>query len=242
MKYLYYIAGILLVFSVLVAFWLLDTKVEISEPCIVVNDRIITKFEYKELLPSKPYYMTEDQYIDSIITKQLLIQEAVRQDINKEESFRQSVEDYYEQSLIKILLDRKLNSITVDVTNKEIERYKSFSQSRVYISKLLYKTLAEALAEKNFTLQKIESGFMDISDDLKFIIFNLEKGQSSEPFVSDTGVVVYRLEDMEPMDTKKIWDLDLERVSLFIQEEKKELLMEEWSKKLKKNAEIWRKK
>ncbi len=125
MKYLYYIVGILAVFSGLVAFWLLDTNVEFSEPAIVVNDRIITESEYKELLPSKPYYMTENQYIDSIITKQLLIQEAVRQNINKEESFRKSVENFYEQSLIKILLDRKQNALAVDATDEQIEEYNS---------------------------------------------------------------------------------------------------------------------
>lgn len=242
MKYLYYIAGILIVFSGLVAYGLLDTKVKISEPAIVVNDRIITQIEYKELLKFQPYYMTEDQYIDSIITKQLLIQEAVKQDINKEESFRKSVENYYEQSLIKIMLDRKLNSLKVDVTEDDLRRYHSFSQSKVYISKLRYQTLAEAAAGKNPAVQKIDAGFPDISDELKFIVFNLEKGQSSAPIVSNTGVVVYRLEDIKPMASKKIGEVDLERTTRFIQDKKKEALMDEWSKMLKENAEIWRKK
>ncbi len=239
MKYLYYIAGILVVFSILAAFWLMDTKVEISEPAIVVNDRIITESEYKELLPSKPYYMTEDQYLDSIITKQLLIQEAVRQDINKEESFRKSVENFYEQSLIKILLDRKQNALAVDVTDEEIEEYKSFSQAKIYISKLMYQTMEEALAGNNVTLQKIESDFIDISDDLKFIVLNLEKGQSSPPLVSNTGVVVYRLENIKHMDTQKIKEVDLEKISFFIRDKKKEALMDEWTQKLEEKADTW---
>lgn len=247
MKYLYYIAGILVVFSILAIYGLVDTRVEISKPAIVVNDRIITELEYKDLLPSKPYYMTEDQYIDSIITKQLLIQEAVSQEINKEESFRASVESFYEQSLIKILLDRKLNSLAVDVTDEEIEKYQEFSQSQVHISKLMYETLDEALAGKDFTIQKIESDFIDISDDLKFIVLHLEKGQSSQPQISnsgmpDSGAVVYRLEDIKHMNAGKIKEIDIERVSRFIQDKKKEVLMDEWTKNLKENSEIWRKK
>ena len=242
MKYLYYIAGILVVFSMLAAYGLMGTRVEISKPTIVVNDRIITEFEFKEMLPSKPYYMTKDQYIDSIITRQLLIQEAVSQEINKEESFRKSVESFYEQSLIKILLDRKSDSLAVDVTDREIEKYQELSHSKIYISKLLYPTLDEALAGKNFTLQKIESDFIDISDNLKFIILDLEKGQSSAPRVSNSGVVVYRLEDIESRETEKIQEADLERISLFIQDKKKEALMDEWTKNLKENSEIWRKK
>jgi hypothetical protein len=242
MKYLYYIAGILVLFSMLAVYGLQDTRMEISKPAIVVNDRIITESEYKALLPFKPYYMTEDQYMDSIITKQLLIQEAVKQDINEEESFRRSVENYYEQSLIKLLLDRQLNSLKVDVSEEEIKRYQFFSQSKVYISKRKYPTLDEALAEKNPILQKIATSFMNISDDLKFIVSTLEKGQSSEPFVSNTGVIVYKLDDIKPMEIGKVQELDMERISLFIQDKKKEVLMEKWSKNLKENAEIWRQK
>ncbi|OQY52994.1 MAG: hypothetical protein B6230_01505 [Desulfobacteraceae bacterium 4572_89] len=247
MKYLYYIAGILVVFSILAAYGLMGTRVKISKPSIVVNDRIITEFEFKEMLVSKPYYMTKDQYIDSIITRQLLIQEAVSQEINKEESFRKSIESFYEQSLIKILLDRKSDSLAVDVTDREMEKYQKFSQSRVYVSKLVYKTLDEALAGKNFTLQKIESDFIDISDYLKAIILSLEKGESSQPLKSNSGmpdssVVVYRLDDVKQLDTGKIKEIDMERVSLFIRDKKKEALMDEWTKTLKKKAEIWRKK
>lgn len=242
MKYLYYIAGILIVFSMLAVYGLLDTRVEISKPAIVVNDRIITESEFKALLPSKPYYMTDDQYMDSIITKQLLVQEAIRQDINKEESFRKSVETYYEQSLIKILLDRKLNSLKVDVSEEEIKRYQFFSQNKVHISKFIYSGLAEALAGENPIVQKIATGFMNISDDLKFIVSNLEKGQSSEPFVSNSGVIVYKLDDITPMDIGKVQELDIEKISLFIEDKKKEVLMEKWSKRLKENAEIWRQK
>jgi parvulin-like peptidyl-prolyl isomerase len=242
MKYLYYIAGILVVFSMLAVYGLQDTRVEISKPVIVVNDRIITESEFKMLLPSKPYYMTEDQFIDSIITKQLLIQEAVAQKINKDESFRTSVENYYEQSLIKLLLDRQLTTLSVNVTDKEIERYQALSQSKIHVSKLRYQTLADAIAGKNHTVQKIESDFMDISDDLKFIVFTLEEGQSSEPFVTNAGVMVYRLEEKKELDTKTISEIDREKISLFIQDKKKEVLMDEWSKKLKENADIWRQK
>jgi parvulin-like peptidyl-prolyl isomerase len=242
MKYLYYIAGILVVFSMLAVYGLQDTRVEISKPAIVVNDRIITESEFNALLPSKPYYMTEDQFIDSIITKQLLIQEAVKQDINQDESFRKSVENFYEQSLIKLLLDRQLTTLAVDVTPEEIERYLFLSQSSIHVSKLRYKTLADAVAGKDPISQKIESEFMDISDDLKFIVFTLEKGQSSAPFITNAGVMVYRLDEITPLATGKISELDMDKVSLFIQDKKKEVLMDEWSKKLKDNAEIWRQK
>ncbi len=241
MKYLYYIAGILIVFSGLAIYGLVDTRVEISKPVIVVNDRIITEAEFKTLLLSKPYYMDEDQYKDSLITQQLLIQAAVSQEINKEESFRKSVQNFYEQSLIKILLDRQLASLTAEASPEELEKYQQLSRSKVHISKLLYPTLDDALAGQNPTPHKIDSRFDEISDDLKFIVLNLEKGGSSAPRVSDIGAVVYKLEEIEPAPASgEIEELDLTAVSLFIQDRKKEALMEEWTLKLKETAEIWR--
>src|SRR3989339_695076 len=126
MKYIYYILVIMIVFSGLAAYGLFDTRVEISKPFLSINDRIISEAEFESALKRKPSYMSREQFAESLIDKQLLIQEAVRMKINKEENFRSAVEIFYEQSLIKILLDRKLDSLVVDVTDAEMEKYEEF--------------------------------------------------------------------------------------------------------------------
>jgi len=246
MKYIYYIVVIMIIFSGLAVYGLLDTRVEISEPLLSINDRIISEKEFEKMSLRKPSYMSREQFVESVIEKQILIQEALKMDINKEESFRSSVENFYEQSLIKILLDRKLSSLVVDVTNDEIAKYETFIQNKVFLTKKTYPSLKDAHEKTNETVQKLEIDFINLSDDLKFIVLTLEKGESSKPKAMDMeGIVAYTLDDMqkkEKSETNVIEAFDIKKVSLFIQDKKKERLLDEWTDKIRESAEIWRKK
>lgn len=243
MKYIYYIIAIMVVFSGMAAYGLFDGRLEISEPFLSINDRIISEDEFEKILPGKPSYMTREQFIESVIDKQLLIQEAVRSDINKEETFRLSVENFYEQSLIKILLDRKLDSLVVDVTDDEMEKYRTFIQNKLFITKMIYPSLKDAQEKTNEKVEKIEEDFIDLSDDLKFIVLNLDIGQSSKPRSSDFGVFVYRLDKIQNQEkSEEVEKFDTKQVSLYIQDKKKEQLLDEWIDNIRESAEIWRKK
>ena len=242
MKYIYYIIAIMIVFSGLAAYGLFDTRVEISEPVLSINDRIISKDEFEKMLERKPSHISREKFIDSVIDKQLLIQEAIKMKINKEESFRRSVENFYEQSLIKILLDRKMDSLVVDVTNDEIAKYETLMQNKIFLTKMIYPDLKDAQKNTHETIEKIEADFIDMSDDLKFIVLNLNVGESSKPRSTDSGVFVYRLDDIQKKkDSNKTEAFDIKRVSLFIQDKKKEQLLDEWIDKIRETAEIWRK-
>ena len=242
MKYIYYIIVIMIIFSGLAAYGVFDTRVEISKPFLSINDRIISEDEFKNMLVRKPSYMDQEQFIESVIEKQLLIQEAIKMDINKEESFRRSVENFYEQSLIKILLDRKLDSLKVDVTDDEIAKYKAFVQNKLFITKMGYPSMKDEQDKTNETIEKFETVFLDLSDNLKFIVLNLNIGESSKPKVTDFGVFVYRLDKIqEKEEPDKIQEFDIKRVSLYIQDKKKERLLDEWSGTIRETAEIWRK-
>lgn len=247
MRFIYYIIAIMVIFSGLVAYGLLDTKVQISKPFLSINDRMISEDQFKDMLAFKPPYMNEDQFIESIIEKQLLIQEAIKMDINKEKSFRLSVENFYEQSLIKILLDRKLDSLQVDVTEEEIEKYKAYMQNRLFLTKMVYPSMKDAQNKTNGTIEKIESGFLDLSDDLKFTVMQLNIGEFSKPMANDLTandfqVYIYRLDEIQKIDDPdKIQEVDIEYVSLYLKDKKKEQLLDEWSREIRKSAEIWRK-
>jgi len=245
MKYIYYILVIMIVFSGLAVYGLFDTRVDISKPYLSINDRIISEAEFESALKRKPSYMSREQFAESMIDKQLLIQEAIRMKINKEESFRSSVENFYEQSLIKILLDRKLDSLVVDVTNEEMKKYEELTQTKIFLTKIMYPTLKDMQEKTNETVQDLESNFVDLSDDLKFSLLSLEKGESSRPKKKGMeGVLVYRLKDIQKIETpesQKPKEFDIKKVSLFIQDKKKAQLLDEWTDSIRESAEIWRK-
>ena len=140
----------MIVFSGLAAYGLFDTRVEISKPFLSINDRIISEDEFKKMLHAKTsHVMSREQFIESVIDRQILIQEAIKMDMNKKESFRRSVENFYEQSLIKILLDRKWDSLVVDVTNDEIAKYETLIQSRLFFTKMIDPNLKDAQKRTN---------------------------------------------------------------------------------------------
>lgn len=245
MKYIYYVIAVMVVFSGLAAYGLFDNaRLEISQPLITVNDRIISENEFEKMLARKPSYMTREQFMDSVIEKQLLIQQAVKMGINKEENFRQSVENFYEQSLIKILLDRKLDSIIVDVSSDEIEKYRIYSAYTFEITKSIFPTLADFQNKTHGTIEKIEQDFINLSDDLKFTVMHLAQGETSRPQSGRFGVAVYTLDSMKKNENAAdaiTQDFDIKKVSLYIQDKKKEQVMDEWMDQIRKSAEIWRK-
>jgi hypothetical protein len=236
----------MLVFSGLAVYGLVDdTRIDISEPFISVNDRIISKTEFEKMTRRKPDYMTREQFIESVIDQQLMIQEAIRMDIHKEESFREAVENFYEQSLIKILLDRKMDALTVNVTENEIEKYRKWTGYTLFLTKFIYPGMKDALEKTSGTVQKITADFTALPDDLKFTVLSLEKGAVSQPKdMGMQGVVIYRLDDKKPVksnDTLQKETFDARQIQRFLQNMKKEQLLDEWTRNIRQSADIWRK-
>ncbi len=98
----------------------------------------------------------------------------------------------------------------------------------------------DAKAGRNGTPKEMASDFMDISEDLKFVLMNLERGGLSQPVESGMGVLVYRLNQVIPIESAQVRETDVNQVASFIRDKKREVLMEAWTRQLKENAEIWR--
>ena len=242
MKYIYYIIAILIFISGLTIYGLHGSNIKISSPYLSINDRVISKAEFDRMMKKKPPHLSRELYIEAIIDRQLLIQEALKMKINKEESFRRLIENFYEQSLINVLLNRKLNSISVDATKDEISRYKYLRRKRLFLTKIIYPSLKDAQNHTNGVIKKIDSDFIDMSDNLKFIVLHLKKGELSKPQWTSSGIFVYRLDDIkEKQGISELKPLDIKRISLFIKNEKKSQFLKEWTHRIRGTAKIWRK-
>ena len=100
------------------------------------------KYEFKNV----PYdeiarLKTEDgkrQYLEGLIEKEVLLQEAQRQGIDREKEFMRSIESYWEQALLRILLQRKSKEISslIQVYDNEIEEYHKASSEDLPLSKV----------------------------------------------------------------------------------------------------------
>lgn len=101
-----------------------------------INGFILTRNEFesklaRELAYNRQYKATDEaktEFLESLIKKEVLIQEAVRQGMDKETLFTEAIERYWEATLIKNLMESRMRVLreTVIVSENEIKkRYQS---------------------------------------------------------------------------------------------------------------------
>jgi len=87
------------------------------------------KYELTNMPYDRPYVLESEEgrmkYINSLLEKEILLQEAQEQGIDKEKDFMRSIENYWEQALLKLLLEREANRISgsIHVYDNETEEY-----------------------------------------------------------------------------------------------------------------------
>lgn len=129
-KWLYCYAAILLIVMLIGC-----SSNKKSEDKVVaqINKYKMTVDDLKYEIKNSPYdeanlLKTENgkrQYLDRLIEKETLLQEAQHQGIDKEKDFMRSIENYWEQTLLRILLERKSKEISsvIYVYDNEIAEY-----------------------------------------------------------------------------------------------------------------------
>ena len=235
MKYIYYIAAILTIALGLILFQhFTDRPVTDKQPAIVINDRVITVEELAKLTP--PHDESRQDFISSIITKELLIQEAQRSGIDREEPFRRSIQSFYEQSLVKVLMDRKFASLNIAVSDDEVEKYYSMFDKKLSLT--IYKgAKAEDLNTGTVAGEKMIVSFGDLSRNMKLVVSPLKKGEKSRPFISGGEYVSIVLDEIQPSGVRQS-GMDRDGIRKLIAEEKREQMIAEWMDGLKKKAKI----
>lgn len=175
----------------------------------------------------------EDQ-VEALVNRRLLLQEAERLGIDKEEGFRKALELYYEQSLIKVLTDRKLASITADVSEKDIERYIScsgkmytFTETPIYRGKML----------KTQALQHTVL-FDNLCESLRLLLSFLQPGESVSKYDTGTEVSSIRLDRVEKTDAVEPVAYDHDRVKELLSNYQRGREVDRWNHELRKKASV----
>ena len=98
-----------------------------------INKYKMTEEDFRYEVKNAPYdeisiLKTENgrrQYLEGFIEKEVLLQEAQYLGIDREKDFMKSIESYWEQALLKILLERKSKEISglIHAYDNEIEEY-----------------------------------------------------------------------------------------------------------------------
>ena len=106
-----------------------DSKPPLKKAAIKINEYTLSADEFNKVFSqsriSEDTPRTREAFLENLISRKLLLQEAQREGLDKQKDFLKSVENFWEQSLLKIVIDKKIKEVsgTISVTEREIEDY-----------------------------------------------------------------------------------------------------------------------
>ena len=161
-------------------------KIEENKTLAKINDYVLTLDEFQiqlaqEVKLDKAFKVTKEakkEFLDQLIIKEILIQEAKRRHLDRKEKFIKTIERYWESTLIRDLMEiegQKIEKSTV-VSQEEIEmRYNemknldknlpSFESIRHNISKEIMEDKKQHLLEE-WSNQLKKRAKIDINEEL----------------------------------------------------------------------------
>ena len=236
MKYILTLLAIVITVSAVTAYYLWPKPEVVTEDILVtVNGHNLPKSVLEQKKKQSGYHSKDDRaLLDTIIINELLLQEAQRQQIDKEPNFRLSVQNYYEQSLIKILIDRQFSTAKGEATDKDIDRYitnhgKMFTFSRLSGDQ---GTDSSQKAEQKTVL------FDDLSASLKIMLSDMKAGEEKIYYQTGNEVLSLRLDRVEQGPVQEPFTGNRKSIRRIIDNYKRERAMTSWIKELRDRAII----
>lgn len=239
MKYIYYILALLAALSAAIGYEFFHSAQPLPKAAIIINDKSVSMDEFDRLYrPLAERGQGREDFINTLITKELLIQESRRLGIDGEEPFRQSIQNFYEQSLIKLLLDRKLSTLAITVEDDDMRRYRDLSGRRFNLTVFGFATERDAVDGPYQHGEATQGCFEDLSKDVRDAVANLSEGRLSPPLRTGGRFIVVRLDRAYEAPSCRQPGADDEKLRRAILEDKKERMISEWIAGLRKKASI----
>lgn len=229
-----------------------------------INDYQLTTDDFNhEKTPLLPYLQIEQDkgrmkeiILDELINRQILLQEAQRQGLDKERPFMKEIENYWKQALLTSLLKKKSEELSADtqVLDEELNRQLIYARRKLLarIMVLADEDSAKQLSAAGEDFAAIREGLnraiisesgeewfeaQDLNSRLRHLLFSLEKGKISQPLKENGYWIVARVSDEEAKETGQEESLK-EQLKGQLKEEKVGQKMAAWMEELRQKAEV----
>ena len=206
MKYLLWTISILaaLCLGLLIA-PLMTPKPKPASGALVVNQRIYQPQELEEVLRATPYHFSSrGELISDLIYRELLLQEAKRLKIDTETEFRRSMRDYFEQSMIKTLIDRRSSAADLQPTPEQVAACKPWLGRRLRVQKRTYSTQESAQIDQTPRIEDFDLPFLELPEDIRSTLAELRQGNLSQVFHSGSDWYRVRILDIADLPPEKL--------------------------------------
>ena len=232
MRYIFSILLIAVVFTIITGSYIFQKKGPEPEPGLVINDRVISTGEFAELYRIRSHDQEDrQQFIESLITRELLIQEARKMGIDQNEVFRHSIQNFYEQSLTKILLERKYDALKYTPSRQEIDRFLELQDYQVEMTLL-------PVSDQAGKEEKYEGPFRNLATSMQVAIILVTVGEVSEPILLDEQEYMLRLDNLSTIPAEDGLGMPPEKARQIIAHDRQEQSLAKWLYGLRKQAVI----
>lgn len=238
MKYLLTTCAILaaLLVGLLIA-PLLTPHVRPVEGALVVNQRIYTPGELSMRMNTTAYHFdNEKELVADLVYRELLLQEARTEKIDREEAFRTSMRDFFEQSMIKTLLDRQYKSAKHEPNAAQISACMPLLSHKFTLKRIDYPDQSSALSQSFGREQTFEQNYLDLPEETRAALLNLKGGELSSPLHNTGRWFRLQLLAVAKLDAASI-PTEMEQEILCRQELKRQS-MQDWVENLYRKSDI----
>lgn len=189
MKYLLSALSILAILSLgLLVVPLLAPRPKVIEGSLIVNQRVFTPQELNDRLMTSSYHFDNDEeQLTNLIYRELLLQEAKTQGIDSEIKFLNSMRNFYEQSMIKTLLDRQYNLESHEPNDSQVAACQPFLTRRYEVTEIEYPDHDSAIKNINGNIEHYQLAYLEMPEDIRTALLNLTGTELSEPYHSGRG-------------------------------------------------------
>jgi len=101
-----------------------------SQKVLEINGYSLTVNEFNELFSELSVQVEDNsqmrqEFLNRLITQKLILQDAQKIGLDKKKNFLKSIEHFWEQSLLKLMIDSKMNELSqkIIITEEEIQTY-----------------------------------------------------------------------------------------------------------------------
>ncbi len=114
-----------------------------EKPAISIGSITMTAAEFEEAYQkaqdARGNHVSRKDFLDLLVTRKLILQEAETLGLDKDPQFLESLQIFWEQALLKLVLARKLNELSLgcQVSGKEISEYYQRHKESDYAGKEL---------------------------------------------------------------------------------------------------------
>lgn len=203
---------------------------------VTINGRTLTNGFFQKHKGRVPKNTSNENYIDTIIRKQLLITEAQRRQIDQQPAFRLALQTLYENSLIELLLKQVKSELKTTVSSEEVENYlQAFGKTYTFYT--LYTPELVTINEIKREGTKHVSLFDDLSIALRQSLAAMDPQSLASTHAFNKEKIAIYLEKIEGR-TPLPQDLDKRKIKNQLQQIKDEKQISAWIEDLRSQAVI----